>query len=181
MSEKEQPSQLRVDEIAALSTFFSNIFLQSLPAALNPPEYSEQNILNPDLCQHCQSLTFEKLISGFQVHSNYGELLTRAFTCPLCRILLSALINQPADNWWGDEEPLISDKVSAKLVRDARQLNKFPERLEVTVFRPDEEVVKILMDDQYAKNPDVRLLKHAIVCVDMSELIIEGWILRYDS
>ena len=169
MPEEELP-QLRPEEMAALTSIFSSIFLQSFSTTLNQLEVSEQSMLNPDLCQLCQSLTFEKLLFGFKVHDNYGELLTRAFTCPLCRILLSALINQPSDNWWPDEEPVLTDAVSAKLVRDVRQLNKFPERLEVTVLRPQEETEKIIKDDQYAKNPEIKLVKHAIVCIDPSKL-----------
>jgi hypothetical protein len=80
---------LMPEEMAALTSIFSNIFLQSFSTALNQSEVSEQSILNPDLCQLCQSLTFEKLLSGFKVHENYGELLTRAFTCSLSDFVVS--------------------------------------------------------------------------------------------
>ena len=156
--------------MAAFPSIFSNI-LQSFSNALSPMEASQQRMLNPDLCQLCQSLTFKKLLSGFKVHANYGELLLRAFTCPLCRILLSALINQPSDHWWPDEEPVLTDAVSAKLIRGASELSKFPERLEVTVLRSQEEIEAIIKNEQFVQSPEIRLVKHAIICVDPSKEI----------
>lgn len=171
---EEQPPQPGADEIAAPTNILSNIFMQSLSTALNPEEVAEEMNLNPSLCKLCQSITFEKLLLGFKLHENYGELLTRAFTCPLCRVLLSLLVNQPSDNWWSDEEAQLTDEVYAKLVRVARQLNKFPERLQITVLRPQEEIERILKEDKYDGSPEIRLVKHGIVCVDPSQPASNG-------
>jgi hypothetical protein len=155
------PYDIPLLDQAAVNDFFAQ-FLSSL---------SNLNLYQQEApkCTLCQSLTFETLLSGFQLHENFEELCTSSFSCPLCRIFQSALLNQPPENWWPDEEILSSDVLMAKLVRDARELNKFPERLEITVLRSEGEIKKQLEHNKYDKHPEIKLVKHCIVCVAPGE------------
>jgi hypothetical protein len=164
--------QQAADDLAQFTRSFLQLLhthFTSNSGTQSHPHDTEAIRRNPLLCSFCGSLTFDKLVSGFQIHESFAFLIISAVNCPLCHVFLSTLFNQPSDNWWPDEKPLGTDVVRAKLVRDATTLNNFPERLELTVLRPEEEIVRVLERDRYAKNPEIRLVKHTIVCIDPSQ------------
>jgi hypothetical protein len=164
MSNDQTTPLQRDEQIDIITSEFSNLLYEH-----------SQNSSNSSLCPLCRSLTFSTLLSGYETHTNLSTLIINSFSCPLCRLLIAAL-DQPSENWRGDEQPLLSDVVSAILVRDATDLNKFPERLEVRVSRPPDEVEKLLQHDPYAENPEIRFVKHVVVCVDASKFPVEyGW------
>jgi hypothetical protein len=159
------PFQIDEEQMALLTAGFANFFAQIasvLDAGLTLQEGPK--------CTVCQSLTFSSLISGFQIHSDYGAFCASCISCPLCRVFQCALLNQPSENWWPDEDILLSDIVTAKLVRDEKELNRFPERLEITVLRSEEDIKKQLEHDKYDKHPEIKLVKHCIVCIEESRL-----------